>query len=272
MFGPFFGEYLVQAGIISENELDSAIQRLRKDNRLIGQLAVEQGFMSRNQVNETLQHQRRLDVPFGELCVELGHLTRQQLDELLFMQVRTNGYLGEMLVRMGHLDFENLGERLRDFDKLCESKRLEAESSLAGAGYLEVAMLLLRCLASFFLRRGLPTKFELIDSESVDLQGKQIYTLPMTIKAGHNGRGQHLVIVVSDKSFWYMVLEGRTIEDIDQELFLLNHVMSQSLGRAGSPAKPHIVLPYYPETTSAPVALQGHNATDRFWVLYHPPA
>ena len=62
---PFFGQYLVQNQVINLQELNSAIQFMRKNNPRVGDLAVQREYLRPQQAQELHREQRTVDMFFG---------------------------------------------------------------------------------------------------------------------------------------------------------------------------------------------------------------
>lgn len=121
----FFGRFLVERGVISEEALNEALLFQEESNRRIGALAVERGFMTESQARAVIREQALRDKPFGSLALERGWLTEEGLDELLFAQTVHSSHLGEALLHLGHLTPEAFGGYLKEF-KEQEQDRTDA--------------------------------------------------------------------------------------------------------------------------------------------------
>ena len=111
----FFGQYLVEKGIVSRESLLKAIALQESVNLSVGAMAVAIGLLTEEEVERVNQLQRSEDLRFGDLAVRLGMLTAEQLQQLLTRQKRDHLYIGEALVRVGGLDEAELMRYLADF-------------------------------------------------------------------------------------------------------------------------------------------------------------
>ncbi len=111
----FFGQYLVENGYITEDELADALEYQQKRIMRLGEIAVKQGYMTPEQVEKVNLAQRKTDKFFGELAVEMGFLTEEQLQKIITIQKNNHIYLGEALVEKGYLTREQLERYLEDF-------------------------------------------------------------------------------------------------------------------------------------------------------------
>lgn len=111
----FFGSYLTEKGVISQDALQDAIAFQEESNRRIGELARERGYISKDQAEAIFQEQRRVDQPFGSIALKHKYLTKSQLDDLLFAQTVFSTHLGEALLIKGYLTPEQFSEELEAF-------------------------------------------------------------------------------------------------------------------------------------------------------------
>ena len=100
----FFGQYLVNHGLINARQLDEALNVVAERNQLIGKLATRAGYLTERQVVEIHREQRRTDKYFGEIASEKGWMTRGQVQELLEHQQNLNVRIGDVLVELGYAD------------------------------------------------------------------------------------------------------------------------------------------------------------------------
>ncbi len=100
----FFGQYLVNHGLINARQLDEALTVAFERNRLIGALAVQAGYLTEEQVSEIHRDQRRTDRYFGQLAIRKGWLKRQQMERLLDDQRTRNARIGDVLVELGYVE------------------------------------------------------------------------------------------------------------------------------------------------------------------------
>ncbi|WP_153306864.1 hypothetical protein [Desulfonatronum thioautotrophicum] len=112
----FFGHYLLQAGIISEAQLQEALVFQEQHNQLLGELALARDYMTVEQVRETAAEQKIMDLPFGVIALRKAYLSPKQLDDLLFSQVVATTHIGEALVELGHLPAMELSRLLQTFN------------------------------------------------------------------------------------------------------------------------------------------------------------
>jgi CheY-specific phosphatase CheX len=130
MSARFFGQYLLEKGRITSQQLLDALECQKNIGMPIGTLALERGWLSAEQIKKILEQQRRSNHRFGEIAAALGCLTQSQVDDLLQEQ-QTNHrvLLGEALFAKGYLSLETLGKELKDYNK--ESEKFASAVSTA---------------------------------------------------------------------------------------------------------------------------------------------
>lgn len=122
MLNQYFGQYLLNNGIIKAEQLYDAINAQQSVHIKIGVLAINAGYMTAEQVEKVHALQYAKDRRFGEIALEQGYLTGAQLDELLTSQEQRSLILSQTIVDKGYLTLEQL-------EKALESYRLEANLS-----------------------------------------------------------------------------------------------------------------------------------------------
>ena len=117
MSARFFGQYLLEKGRISSQQLVDALEFQKQVKVPIGVLALEEGLLSAEQVKLVLARQANSDKPFGKLAVSLGLLTEAQIDGLLQNQSSQRVHLGEALIVKGYLSIDVLEKELKEHKK-----------------------------------------------------------------------------------------------------------------------------------------------------------
>lgn len=128
----FFGQFLIDQGVISRSDLLRAIDLQEQTNLRFGDLVVKMGLMTREQTALVIRAQRHADLQFGEMAVKLGYLKSAQIDQVLEKQRREHLYIGEALVRLGVLGEERLEELLARFNQEQQTTLTEKISIPAG--------------------------------------------------------------------------------------------------------------------------------------------
>lgn len=138
----FLGNFLVEHGIVSREQVDEACAFQSEANRRLGEFAVEAGLLTPEQVEDILRRQRHTGRSFGGLAVSLGYVAKRDMDALLFRQNVHQVHLGEALLILGHLDTERFS-RAMDRYMVQERQRLLGLEALYGQGQAGTALKLL---------------------------------------------------------------------------------------------------------------------------------
>jgi len=119
-----FGLYLKNKGIISAEQLVSAIETQLSTLTRIGQLALEEGIMSPRDIFEVLRAQGESPgIRFGELAIEMGLMTRDDLMRLLMIQSDRKRPVEEILVNHGVLTKQQVKEEMAAFRRAAAGRR-----------------------------------------------------------------------------------------------------------------------------------------------------
>lgn len=111
----FFGQYLLEKGALTREQLLEALAKQRSKVEKIGELAVRHGYLKEADVEKIRNEQQRTDLFFGQLAVKLGYLTDAQVGELLNVQRSNHVYLGEILVDLKFMTKEQVDHELKLF-------------------------------------------------------------------------------------------------------------------------------------------------------------
>lgn len=95
-----FGKYLVERGVITEQQLLEALDAQRSLRPSIGRLAFELGVLDLDQVVTVMEAQAKSPLRFCALAVELGLMTPEQREALLAEQEQRRVPLGQVLARL----------------------------------------------------------------------------------------------------------------------------------------------------------------------------
>jgi CheY-specific phosphatase CheX len=111
----FFGQFLVEQGIITRDALLNAIDLQDKNNLKLGEMAVTMGLITPTDIQRAHNAQMSKDMKLGDLLVEMGLLTLVQLNDIIIRQKNTHLYIGEALVQIGALTGDQLQNHLDAF-------------------------------------------------------------------------------------------------------------------------------------------------------------
>lgn len=98
MFTQFFGNYLLNKGLVSHENLSAALEKQKNTRLKLGVLAINAGLMTADQVDAVHARQQQVDKRIGDLMVEMGYITREQVEDLFKTQPSGHLLLGQALV------------------------------------------------------------------------------------------------------------------------------------------------------------------------------
>jgi hypothetical protein len=126
MAAKFFGQFLLEKGVIDATQLLRALELQRTSNPALGELACARGMLTADQAQVINERQRSEDKRFGDIAQSMGLLTADEVGQLLDEQKSRRKLFGEILVEEGFVDAERLDAELR----LHAADRDEATRSL----------------------------------------------------------------------------------------------------------------------------------------------
>jgi CheY-specific phosphatase CheX len=112
----FFGQYLIEQGVVDSDQIRAALKLMDDENRSLGELAEAGGILTAEEAAKVNAQQRYCDIPFGELAVETGLLSEEQVEYLIGFQDQTRLRIGQALVRLEFLSNEHLLQLLVRFE------------------------------------------------------------------------------------------------------------------------------------------------------------
>ena len=118
MSSRFFGQYLLEKGRVTSQQLISAIESQKTVTSPLGTLALEKGWLTAEKIRNILQLQKKTNYRFGEQAVLMGLMTQEQVNALLEEQeISHRVLLGEVLIERQLLTLEALEIEFKAFAK-----------------------------------------------------------------------------------------------------------------------------------------------------------
>lgn len=139
MAAKFLGQFLLESGLISKDQLLEALEIQRVSNPVLGELAVARGWLDVAQAARVNERQRAEDKRFGDLAQEMGLLTSTQVDELLGAQKAGRKLFGEILVERDMLSRAQLDDALKAHQADRDDANRALETGLADHALGDVA-------------------------------------------------------------------------------------------------------------------------------------
>ncbi|MBI2267162.1 MAG: chemotaxis protein CheX [Armatimonadetes bacterium] len=131
----FFGQYLLEKGLLTREQLLNAINYQKSKVQRLGELALSKGFLTQEDLVRIHAEQQRTDMMFGELAVQLGLLSAAQLSELVTMQKASHIYLGQAITDLNYLTMDQIELELRIYqeeESTAGAEELKALDALSG--------------------------------------------------------------------------------------------------------------------------------------------
>ena len=111
----FFGQFLVEQGVVNRDALLQAVDLQEQTNLKFGEMVVDMKLMTIAEVERVNLAQRSEDLQFGDMAVKLGIITAAQVQQVLTTQRNNHLYIGEALIKVGALSPEQLQKNLQAF-------------------------------------------------------------------------------------------------------------------------------------------------------------
>ncbi len=170
MTSRFFGQYLLEKGVIGRDALLAAINRQRQTNRDFSELAIAKGYLEKRRAPSLLMAFRASDRSIDEIAVDGGYVTQQQADEVLKTQKESRIRIGTTLVEAGHLSEEQVKIRLAEFH--AQENQVQQQLQADFEGFAETGTLK-ACfnLTAFHFSRlaGGVTKLGLVEEDQAEV-------------------------------------------------------------------------------------------------------
>ncbi len=117
MFSQYFGQYLLNKGLLSAQQLRDAFEHEKNTKVKLGVLAMNAGFMSAEQIEKVYKQQSKVDEKFGEIAVKNGYLSETQLKKLLSTQKQGHLVLSQYIVDKGYMSLTQLDTTMKEYMK-----------------------------------------------------------------------------------------------------------------------------------------------------------
>jgi hypothetical protein len=117
MYSQYFGNYLINKGLIKPEQLADALEYQSSVHLKLGVVAINAGVMTPEQVDKIHNMQKKVDRRFGELAVEQGYISEEQLARLLTTQKQGHLMLGQALIDRNYFTLEQLQTALENYKK-----------------------------------------------------------------------------------------------------------------------------------------------------------
>ncbi|MBN2795894.1 MAG: hypothetical protein JXR88_10850 [Clostridia bacterium] len=113
MFSVFFGQFLLNQGVIDGKTLGRLLEASKQTRVKLGVLAINSGLMTADNVNRVNELQGQKDMKFGEIAIEEGFLTEPELGLLLSVQESEQLKLSQTLIDEKVMTLEEVDKYIR---------------------------------------------------------------------------------------------------------------------------------------------------------------
>lgn len=117
MFGVYFGKYLQDVGVLTEDQYKDIIETNRTARVKMGTIAVTEGYMTAEQAEEVNRIQAMQDARFGDIAVSKGYLTDDQVMTLLKKQGDSYLLFVQTVMEKGILTLEDIQKHLNHYKR-----------------------------------------------------------------------------------------------------------------------------------------------------------
>lgn len=117
MFSQLFGKYLVEKGVISQQDYKDAVQKQLNVRVKMGTIAVADGLLTEEQAETINKLQKQFDKRFGDIAIEKELLTEEQVAGLLKKQGNPYMQFLEVLLDSGKVSISQMDTEFAAFQK-----------------------------------------------------------------------------------------------------------------------------------------------------------
>lgn len=197
----FFGQFLVQEGVVNVDQLREGLELMDRRNKGFSAIAIEKGYLSQSQVEQLTEIENATYKTTSEAAVDEGFLTLAQAGEILKEQNTSRLRIGEALVELGFIPAGELDacvQRFHEDQADYQVSRTPLPGSLKGH-------LMAEYVVDFF-----PKLIEKVSKLQVKVERDQTESgqNPLVASLAVTGRYGVRVSLSSDESFAEALLVG----------------------------------------------------------------
>ncbi len=211
MFEAYFGKYLENQGIITEEQYQEVVVASQTAKVKLGLLAVAEGFMTEEEADEINDAQHKLDKRFGDIAVSRGYLTDSQVELLLKKQGDSYLLFVQAMVERNILTLEEIRDYVKEYKRAEKLSDLDVEAIKSGDVDKIIPVLLrnvtispvikdyialtARNIGRFIDRQFRIENIEIVDSVGSDFAAAQVLDGDYKIFTGFFGEGKALKLI-----------------------------------------------------------------------------
>ncbi len=237
MSNKFFGQYLLEKGIINKDQLLLALDLQKASHLTLGQIGVNKGYLTEEEAKLINIEQQRTDERFGSLAVAMGYLEGKQVSELFITQQNIRKFFGEVLVEQNILNKATLVEHLERHADLKRLSSLKLDSAVYAHKHGKLIADIISTTVRLFLRiakinvQVADVSIEKIELGASQLAFSQSALLPESVKIGYMME-KNLMGVIANNFLDLDVSDNPAVSQ-DAVCEFLNIVMGNALSSHG---------------------------------------
>lgn len=118
MFSQLFSKYLVDQGVINQDERENILQNIATTRAKMGTIAVAEKMLTEEQAEELNQLQLQVDKRFGDLAIEKGYLKQEDVEKLLRKQGSPYILFVQLAEEKAKIALSVIEEKMAEFQKM----------------------------------------------------------------------------------------------------------------------------------------------------------
>ncbi len=207
MVSGIIGAYLVEKGLLTQEQLKDVMYEQKKTRAKLGLIAVARGMLTQQDADRINRAQAKCDKRFGDLALEMGLLDQAQVDELLSTQGNAYMSFAQTMEDMSLLNISQLEQCLLDLrdemhlsdEDITALKSDEVEKILPlfmpeGAEmYLGISGVLLRTIIRLVDKDAYPEKAAFVSRHPTDHAAVQFANGTDSLMVGLSGNDGSLL-------------------------------------------------------------------------------
>ncbi len=240
MSNKFFGQYLLERGIISKNQLLHTIDLQKASHLTLGQIAINKGYLNAEDAKKINIQQQRKDERFGALAVSMGFMISRQISEVFIAQQNDRKFFGELLVEQAILSKSVLIKHLEEHSEIKKLSALQLDATIYAHPHGKLIADTINTTVRLFLRIiKMNVQVSELVAESInigagELAFSQSAELPEPIKIGYLMKTELINTIASN--FLGMDTSNNSAVAQDAVCEFMNIVLGNSLAGHGKSA------------------------------------
>lgn len=152
MSNKFFGQFLLEKGVITKAQLLKTIDLQKASHLSLGQIAINKGYINEEQAKQINLEQQRSDRRYGAIAVSMGFLKSRQVSEIFIAQQNARKFFGEILVEQKFVEKIALIDYLEEHAELKKRSNLQLDNAIYAQQHGKLIADTINTLVRQFLR------------------------------------------------------------------------------------------------------------------------